>query len=65
MMAASGIPPGRKLTIAIEGCCHGELDAIYGTLAHLEKTEGKKVDLLICCGDFQARQPDATACLAC
>lgn len=39
--------------VAIEGCCHGELDNIYATLAHLEKVEGKKVDLLICCGDFQ------------
>ena len=40
--------------IAIEGCCHGELDNIYGTLQHLEKAEGKKIDLLISCGDFQA-----------
>jgi hypothetical protein len=39
--------------VAIEGCCHGELDNIYATLAHLEKVEGRKVDLLICCGDFQ------------
>lgn len=41
--------------IAVEGCCHGELDALYATLAHLEKVEGRKVDLLICCGDFQVR----------
>lgn len=41
------------IQVAIEGCCHGELDNIYATLAHLEKVEGKKVDLLICCGDFQ------------
>eukprot|EP00775_Hariotina_reticulata_P008113 gene8113-8307_t len=41
-------------SVAIEGCCHGELDNIYATLAHLEKVEGRKVDLLICCGDFQA-----------
>lgn len=39
--------------IAIEGCCHGDLDNIYGTLQHLERVEGKKIDLLICCGDFQ------------
>lgn len=43
------------LQIAIEGCCHGELDNIYATLAHLERVEGRKVDLLICCGDFQVR----------
>jgi hypothetical protein len=44
-----------SLQVAIEGCCHGELDNIYATLAHLEKAEGRKVDLLICCGDFQVR----------
>ncbi|KAF6255577.1 lariat debranching enzyme, C-terminal domain-containing protein [Scenedesmus sp. NREL 46B-D3] len=44
----------KKFTVAIEGCCHGELDNIYATLAHLEGVEGRKVDLLICCGDFQA-----------
>jgi hypothetical protein len=38
----------------VEGCCHGELDKIYETLQHLEKSQGKKIDLLICCGDFQA-----------
>jgi hypothetical protein len=41
----------------VEGCCHGELDDIYATLQHLEKVEDKKIDLLICCGDFQARRP--------
>ena len=41
--------------MAIEGCGHGELDKIYETLQYLEQKEGKKVDLLICCGDFQAR----------
>ena len=42
------------MRIAVEGCCHGELDKIYAALAHLEKVENVKVDLLICCGDFQA-----------
>ena len=42
------------MKIAVEGCCHGELDKIYETLQHLEETEGIKVDLLLCCGDFQA-----------
>ncbi len=41
--------------VAFEGCCHGELDRIYATLAHLERTQGHKVDLLVCCGDFQVR----------
>lgn len=39
----------------MEGCCHGDLDKIYGTMQHLERMSGKKIDLLICCGDFQAR----------
>ncbi|GAV02850.1 hypothetical protein RvY_13364 [Ramazzottius varieornatus] len=42
------------MLIAVEGCCHGELDKIYETLAFIEKEHGKKVDLLICCGDFQS-----------
>ena len=43
------------MQIAIEGCCHGELDKIYSTLQYLEKKENRKVDLLICCGDFQVQ----------
>ncbi|XP_012272513.1 lariat debranching enzyme [Orussus abietinus] len=42
------------MRIAIEGCAHGELDRIYGAIAEVEKNDGKKVDLLICCGDFQS-----------
>ncbi|XP_069688037.1 lariat debranching enzyme [Periplaneta americana] len=42
------------MKIAIEGCAHGELDKIYDSIQHLEKKDGIKVDLLICCGDFQA-----------
>ncbi len=40
--------------IAIEGCCHGELDAIYAQIAALEQQHGYSVDLLLICGDFQA-----------
>lgn len=43
------------MQIAIEGCCHGELDKIYGALQRLEEKENIKIDLLICCGDFQVR----------
>ena len=39
--------------VAVEGCCHGELDKIYDTMKHLERQSGKTIDLLICCGDFQ------------
>lgn len=40
--------------IAIEGCCHGELDAIYTHIAQMEQRDNLKVDLLLICGDFQA-----------
>ena len=42
------------MKIAVEGCCHGELDKIYETLAFLENKENIKVDILLICGDFQA-----------
>lgn len=41
------------MKIAVEGCCHGELDKIYETIAHIEEKEKYKVDLLLICGDFQ------------
>ncbi|KAF5378876.1 hypothetical protein D9615_006902 [Tricholomella constricta] len=43
-----------RLTIAVEGCCHGDLDAIYAHIAQLEAKHQYKVDLLLICGDFQA-----------
>lgn len=42
------------MKIAVEGCAHGELDKIYEAIHHVEKKDGIKIDLLICCGDFQA-----------
>nr|GEZ94509.1 lariat debranching enzyme isoform X1 [Tanacetum cinerariifolium] len=42
------------MKIAIEGCMHGDLDNVYATLLHLQQVENTKIDLLICCGDFQA-----------
>ncbi|KAK7439403.1 lariat debranching enzyme [Stygiomarasmius scandens] len=42
------------MKVAIEGCCHGELDNIYAHIADLESKNGYKVDLLLICGDFQA-----------
>jgi hypothetical protein len=38
---------GRSLTVAVEGCLHGELDKVYATIAEAELHGGKKVDLLI------------------
>ncbi|XP_076013250.1 lariat debranching enzyme [Genypterus blacodes] len=53
------------MKIAVEGCCHGELDKIYETIAYLEKKEGVTVDLLLCCGDFQAvRNEGDMKCMA-
>jgi len=42
------------MRIAIQGCAHGELDTIYETIQYIEKRDNKKIDLLLCCGDFQA-----------
>ncbi|GMH18002.1 hypothetical protein Nepgr_019843 [Nepenthes gracilis] len=42
------------MKIAVEGCMHGDLDTVYATIAQLERVENTKIDLLICCGDFQA-----------
>lgn len=41
------------MNIVVEGCAHGELDIIYNTLSFIESTQKIKIDLLICCGDFQ------------
>ncbi|XP_026193988.1 lariat debranching enzyme [Cyclospora cayetanensis] len=40
--------------VAVNGCCHGELNALYGMIEKLERQQDIKVDLLICCGDFQS-----------
>lgn len=41
--------------IAIEGCTHGALDETYAAIAECEaQNGGQKIDLLLCCGDFQS-----------
>ncbi|XP_076857577.1 lariat debranching enzyme [Brachyhypopomus gauderio] len=53
------------MKVAVEGCCHGELDRIYETIRYLESRDGVKVDLLLCCGDFQAvRNEGDMMCMA-
>ncbi|KAF9373843.1 lariat debranching enzyme, partial [Podila verticillata] len=47
------------MRIAVEGCCHGELDAIYQSIKTREQTHGYKVDLLVICGDFQSIRNEA------
>ena len=41
------------IVVAVEGCCHGELDSIYKTIAQAEASGSPKVELLVACGDFQ------------
>ncbi|XP_034251071.1 lariat debranching enzyme [Thrips palmi] len=53
------------MKIAVEGCAHGELEKIYDTIAFLEEKDGVKIDLLICCGDFQStRNTQDLNCMA-
>ncbi|CAB4017083.1 Lariat debranching enzyme [Paramuricea clavata] len=53
------------MKIAVEGCAHGELETIYAALENIERRDNIKVDLLICCGDFQAvRNEVDLACMA-
>jgi lariat debranching enzyme len=42
------------MRLAVQGCGHGDLNAIYARLAELELQTMRKADLLIVCGDFQA-----------
>ncbi|RKO92541.1 Metallo-dependent phosphatase-like protein [Blyttiomyces helicus] len=54
------------MRIAVEGCCHGELDRIYAALKHLERVENITIDLLLVCGDFQpVRNMGDLSVLAC
>ncbi|CAK5271171.1 unnamed protein product [Mycena citricolor] len=61
-------PGGRSRTqmrVAIQGCCHGELNTIYEQISHLETTNAYKVDVLLICGDFQAiRNHQDLQCMA-
>ncbi|WOO82451.1 Lariat debranching enzyme B [Vanrija pseudolonga] len=42
------------MLVAVQGCSHGSLTAIYDTVAQFEARKGQKVKLLLLCGDFQA-----------
>ncbi|KAL7291167.1 hypothetical protein TKK_0015083 [Trichogramma kaykai] len=49
------------MRIAIVGSAHGELDRIYKKC----RDYGKKVDLILCCGDFQSvRNKQDLQCMA-
>ena len=49
-----GTPSERSVGIAIEGCSHGALDTIYTRIQEYERTSGNKIEVLLCCGDFQS-----------
>ena len=55
--------------VAVWGCGHGELDTVFDSIEEINRRspDGKKaVELLICCGDFQAaRNPGDLECMAC
>ncbi|KAF7725647.1 lariat debranching enzyme [Apophysomyces ossiformis] len=54
-----------KTKTSNEGCCHGQLDDIYGSIKLLEKRENCKIDLVLICGDFQAvRNTTDLRCMA-
>ncbi|KAJ7658950.1 lariat debranching enzyme, C-terminal domain-containing protein [Mycena rosella] len=53
------------MKVAVEGCCHGELDTIYSQIQALETRNKYTVDLLLICGDFQAiRNHQDLQCMA-
>ena len=53
------------MKIAVEGCAHGELETIYAALENIQRRDNITIDLLICCGDFQAvRNEMDLACMA-
>ncbi|XP_038604722.1 lariat debranching enzyme [Tachyglossus aculeatus] len=57
------------MRVAVSGCCHGELSKLYETLALAERRGPQRapgpgpgpapLDLLLCCGDFQAVRNEA------
>ena len=53
------------MKLAIQGCSHGELDAIYASVLRYEQLHHTRVDALLLCGDFQAIRNHADLhCLA-
>eukprot|EP01094_Clydonella_sp_ATCC50884_P022659 TRINITY_DN5257_c0_g1_i1.p1 TRINITY_DN5257_c0_g1~~TRINITY_DN5257_c0_g1_i1.p1 ORF type:complete len:322 (+),score=48.29 TRINITY_DN5257_c0_g1_i1:105-1070(+) len=40
--------------VAVIGCAHGELEKIYDSVEHISSRHGLHIDIIVCCGDFQA-----------
>lgn len=54
------------MKIAVLGCAHGEIEEIINAIERFENDKDCKIDLLICCGDFQAiRNENDLSCMAC
>ena len=54
--------------VAVWGCGHGTLDKVYETIteANARAVDGRSVELLLCCGDFEAlRNESDLEALAC
>ena len=45
----------KKVRIAVVGCLHGHLKDLYDDIKFQDEKEGKKTDLVLCCGDFQVK----------
>ena len=46
------------MRIAIQGCCHGELNKIYAKVTQFQTQTNSPIQLLLICGDFQAIRDD-------
>ena len=48
------------------GCVHGELNQLYASARAYEKEKKVKIDLVLCCGDFQSvRNKYDMGCMSC
>lgn len=53
---------GEFINIAVQGCCHGELDTIYANVLETQARTGTKIDLLLICGDFECVRDQLDLC---
>lgn len=54
------------MKIGIVGCVHGCLNELYAAVAETEKHLNEKIDVILCCGDFQAvRNPADLSTMSC
>lgn len=53
-MERKEITKTNTVRVAIVGCLHGCLKDVYDAIEADEEKTGKKVDLLLCCGDFES-----------